>query len=247
LIALAALLLALAAPRAAQAQIPDSLNLVRSVSLNAAGNGLVANLIDGQTVPISLAATPNPGGHCPILHLELQAITLNVLGLVVETSDICLAIDAESGPGNLLGNLLCAVARLLDQGVPLQGILNGLGRNGRQSLFAGLTDLINGAVGGAQVIGAQQDATGCPILNLALGPVDLDLLGLQVHLDDCANGPVTVDITAVPTLLGGGLLGDILCGLLAALGLGTLLALLQGATLANLISAILALWAIFGP
>ena len=29
-------------------------------------------------------------------------------------------------------------------------------------------------------------------------------------LDDCANGPVTVDITAIA---GGGLLGDLLCSL----------------------------------
>ena len=31
------------------------------------------------------------------------------------------------------------------------------------------------------------------ILHLALGPVDLNLLGLQVGLDNCHNGPVTVD------------------------------------------------------
>ena len=50
----------------------------------------------------------------------------------------------------------------------------------------------------------------CNILNLALGPIDLNLLGLQVYLDDCDEGPVTIDITAIP---GGGLLGDLLCGL----------------------------------
>ena len=30
------------------------------------------------------------------------------------------------------------------------------------------------------------------ILNLSLGPVDLNLLGLDVQLDDCEGGPVTV-------------------------------------------------------
>lgn len=59
------------------------------------------------------------------------------------------------------------------------------------------------------------DDAECPILNLALGPVNLDLLGLQVNLDDCNGGPVTVDITAVE---GGGLLGDLLCGISGALG-----------------------------
>ena len=45
---------------------------------------------------------------------------------------------------------------------------------------------------------------GCPILHLELGPLDLNLLGLVVHLDK-----VVLDITAQP----GSLLGDLLCGL----------------------------------
>ena len=49
----------------------------------------------------------------------------------------------------------------------------------------------------------------CNILNLSLGPVDLTLLGLNVHLDNCNNGPVTVSVTAVPGA--GNLLGNLLC------------------------------------
>jgi hypothetical protein len=64
----------------------------------------------------------------------------------------------------------------------------------------------------------------CDILNLDLGPIDLDLLGLVVALDDCEGGPVTIDITAVE---GGGLLGDLLCGIAGlldgGLDLGTIL------------------------
>jgi len=57
-----------------------------------------------------------------------------------------------------------------------------------------------------------QAADGCPILHLSLQIPDLNLLGLHVQLDNCNNGPVTVDITAVPsTMPGGGLLGDLLC------------------------------------
>jgi hypothetical protein len=48
------------------------------------------------------------------------------------------------------------------------------------------------------------------ILHLSLGPVDLNLLGLQVGLDNCNNGPVTVDITAQPGP--GNLLGNLLGG-----------------------------------
>ena len=34
----------------------------------------------------------------------------------------------------------------------------------------------------------------CSVLSLELGPLNLNLLGLEVALDDCANGPVTVDM-----------------------------------------------------
>ena len=37
-----------------------------------------------------------------------------------------LTIDAQSGPGNLLGNLLCAVANLLNGGSPLSTLLTQL-------------------------------------------------------------------------------------------------------------------------
>lgn len=54
------------------------------------------------------------GTECPILHLDLGPIELDLLGLVVEISQIVIDITAEPGPGNLLGNLLCAIAGLLD-------------------------------------------------------------------------------------------------------------------------------------
>jgi len=61
---------------------------------------------------------------CEILHLELGPLDLNLLGLVVHLNRVVLDISAESGPGNLLGNLLCAVAHLLDQGGALQALVN---------------------------------------------------------------------------------------------------------------------------
>jgi hypothetical protein len=51
---------------------------------------------------------------CDVLHLELGPLDLDLLGLVVHLDQIVLDIDAESGGGNLLGNLLCAVVGLLD-------------------------------------------------------------------------------------------------------------------------------------
>jgi hypothetical protein len=56
----------------------------------------------------SLAAT------CEVLNLVLGPLDLDLLGLVIHLDRVVLNITAESGPGNLLGNLLCAVAGLLD-------------------------------------------------------------------------------------------------------------------------------------
>ena len=61
---------------------------------------------------------------CEILHLELGPLDLNLLGLMVHLDRIVLDIEAQPGPGNLLGNLLCAVANLLNAGGPLAGIAN---------------------------------------------------------------------------------------------------------------------------
>jgi hypothetical protein len=55
---------------------------------------------------------------CPILNLTVGPINLNLLGLVVKTNTIHLSITAVEAPGNLLGNLLCAVANLLNQVPP---------------------------------------------------------------------------------------------------------------------------------
>jgi hypothetical protein len=80
------------------------------------------------TLPVQLAnagraqagAAAAPLIACNILHLVLGPLDLNLLGLAVHLNTVVLDITANSGPGNLLGNLLCAVAGLLDgAGLPL--------------------------------------------------------------------------------------------------------------------------------
>ena len=61
---------------------------------------------------------------CDILNLVLGPLDLNLLGLRIQLNQVVLDITAVPGPGNLLGNLLCAVAGLLDGG--LGGLLGGL-------------------------------------------------------------------------------------------------------------------------
>ena|SRR5690242_9635284 len=79
---------------------------------------------------------------------------------------------------------------------------------------------------------SQLDPAGCQVLDLVLGPLDLNLLGLVVHLDR-----VHLNITAVPGA--GNLLGNLLCALVGLLnGPGTLA---QIAALLNQILAALGL------
>jgi len=68
------------------------------------------------------------GGACTILDLDLGPLHLDLLGLVIDLNAIHLDITAVPGAGNLLGNLLCAVAGLLDGGGPLAGIAALLNR-----------------------------------------------------------------------------------------------------------------------
>jgi hypothetical protein len=96
-----------------------AIGTIEGVVENAAG---VVGTVDRafRAVVTSLSAT------CQILNLDIGPIDLNLLGLLVDISPISIDITAVSGPGNLLGNLLCGLAGLLDQpstNTTLQGIV----------------------------------------------------------------------------------------------------------------------------
>ena len=96
---------------------------------------------------------------------------------------------------------------------------------------------IPAALAGDDTASAAQAA--CDILRLTLGPLDLNLLGLRVQLNQ-----VKLDITAVPG--DGALLGNLLCALTGILNQNGLLAQLQNLVgglnqVADALNAILAL------
>ena len=87
--------------------------------------GTVTEITQSFTdIPLSLLNAD--GGKCDILQLDLGPLDLDLLGLVVNLSPISLNVDAVPGAGNLLGNLLCSVAGLLDGPNPLGNVLNNL-------------------------------------------------------------------------------------------------------------------------
>jgi hypothetical protein len=95
--------------------------------------GTLKNAVTGhmrhvsQAVSIPVVAAGDPAARssaaaatsCDILHLTLGPLNLNLLGLVVHLDRVVLDITAVTGPGNLLGNLLCAITGILDGGLPM--------------------------------------------------------------------------------------------------------------------------------
>ena len=84
--------------------------------------------LTGAVIPVSQTVTATvssatTAGSCDILHLVLGPLHLNVLGLVIDLNQVVLDITAQRGPGNLLGNLLCAITGLLD-GNGINGLAN---------------------------------------------------------------------------------------------------------------------------
>lgn len=105
-----------------------ALNVVNGVLV---ASGTFTNALTDVTttftnLPVSLLSQGS-GGACQILTLHIGAIDLNLLGLLVDLAPVDLNISAQPGPGNLLGNLLCAVTHLLDNnnlGTALTNLLN---------------------------------------------------------------------------------------------------------------------------
>jgi hypothetical protein len=197
------------------------------------GTGSILGALGGLThglrrgAGLGRAATAAPGATS-ILSLTVGAINLNLLGLQVKTSPICLNVTAQRGPGDLLGNLLTGL--LGQRGLSLGGLLRGLdnlvnslgGLSGAlgPTNSTGLTSpaLLQRVLGdlAAGLATTTNPTASCPVLHLVLGPLHLDLLGLVVDLNNCANGPVTVDVTAIPGA--GNLLGNLLCDLTNLVG-----------------------------
>ena len=156
-------------------------------------------------------------GRCHVLTLNLDDLQLDLLGLRVDLSEVNLLIRAiPRGQGSgVLGRLFCALSR--------STIRLGRGSSAAQAekIVASLNTRLKhkpmravqasarlAASGDAQ---AAQAAPSCRVLNLILGPLDLNLLGLVVELfGPNRNAPVTLTITSFP---GQGVLGDLFCSL----------------------------------
>ncbi|MFL6336399.1 MAG: hypothetical protein ACJ754_24110 [Pyrinomonadaceae bacterium] len=123
--------------------------------------------------------------------------------------------------GKFTGNFAISRFQVVGDQIVAVGTLTGTVQNGAGNVIGTVLKTI-------QMIVTINAAT-CDILHLELGPLDLDLLGLQVHLNR-----VVLDIDADPT---GGLLGALLCAVANLLDAGGPLADIVG--LLNQILALL--------
>jgi len=84
--------------------------------------GTATSIVQEFSAPMTLGRSASQSGifhtasmaTCDILFLDLAPLHLDLLGLTVDLSEVVLDLNAVSGAGNLLGNLLCAVTGLLD-------------------------------------------------------------------------------------------------------------------------------------
>ncbi len=161
--------------------------------LNAADLTVSSTLV--AALPPALQTLLNPvlvapaGSSAQVLDLVIASqdgttppVDVNLLGLNVTTSNIDARLSAVTGDGQILGNLLYNVANLAnpDGSGGLLTLLNALG-SGNLNSTAGS--------GGGSLSGT----TPAPqqLLQIQLQPIDLNLLGLEVHTD-----PITVTLSA---------------------------------------------------
>jgi hypothetical protein len=174
----------------------------------------------------SVAMQAQQGTTCRVLHLELGELHLSLLGLIVNLTpvdDPSIVLDISADSGEALGKLLCQVINAV-QGTTVRKTtvatkrLNALVKkqysggvmsfSAPLSIRSGLAGTTTGTTTGTTSTSTTPStaaATGqCDVLDLVLGPLNLDLLGLIVSLNK-----VQLDISANPV----GTLGTLFCQL----------------------------------
>ena len=139
-------------------------------------------------------------------------------------------INTAGGAGTFNGTLRITSFGVQNNALVASGVVTGTLTNGAgvaQSVARSVNIPVITSAGKGTARAATAKALSCDILHLELGPLDLDLLGLVVHLDR-----VVLDLSAAPGA--GNLLGNLLCSVTNLLnGAGTL------AQIANVLNQIL--------
>ena len=144
-----------------------------------------------KTVPLAALALAGTSGPSVLAAPKGTTATTAILN----------NLAGAAGTGGFVGALTVNAVQVVN------GVLMAVGQ-----LTGNVIDATGAVVGAVdqQISVPLQAAASCEILSLTLGPLDLNLLGLVVHLNQ-----VVLNITAVPGA--GNLLGNLLCALVGIL------------------------------
>ena len=202
-----------AAPSVLRADVQIQKFVVNKSGLKALGtaSAQLSGSASQQKVTFSVSKTST----CSILTLNLQQLHLQLLGLDLTTSAINLYITGRSD--RTLGELFCKLATglKLSKAITARKAAASLNRYMKGHPMHAIRLRSALPVVTAQ---ASQAVPSCQVLDLILGPLHLDLLGLVVDLyGPTKTQPVEVHVTANPA---GGVLGAVFCKLAAGQGIG---------------------------
>jgi hypothetical protein len=195
-----------AGPAAPQQPAPAGRLVVRVAIQHLVAHGRLADAqgtatatltgVGGQKTSIKqkVTLTAAAGSSCKILHLFLQQLDLKLLGLNVHLDKVQLDITGER-TGGVLGRLFCSLSKGLSSR-SLRAANTRLAARPARAMYLQARIVQQQAAPAAPV---------CQVLDLVLGPLNLNLLGLEVDLNR-----VHLAVTATP---GGGILGDLFCRL----------------------------------
>jgi hypothetical protein len=197
--------------------------------LVAQGNVLTSYVTGGRvrgTSTKAITMQAQQGQTCRVLHLELGELHLSLLGLIVNLTpvdDPSIVLDISADSGEALGKLLCQVinavqgttvrkttlaTKRLNAAVKKQYSRGVMSFSAPLSIRSGLagttTGTTTGTTGTTTTTSTTAQTGQCDVLDLVLGPLNLDLLGLIVSLNK-----VQLDISANPV----GTLGTLFCQL----------------------------------
>jgi hypothetical protein len=137
-------------------------------------------------------------GSCNVLTLTLDTLDLHLLGLNVHLDKVDLRVTGKRR-GGVLGSLFCTLAKARVKTSSASSAATRLNAHIARTPIRPLRLTVPVQAVAAQAAGV------CQVLELTLGPLHVDLLGLVVDLRK-----VHLTITATP---GGGILGNLFCGL----------------------------------
>jgi hypothetical protein len=222
LLTLALMLAGLAIPSASQAATETLTMKAKITRFEAQGRNLTAvgqmtgSLgAGGKTVrdsaPVRFRVAQAGGARCDILTLHLAPLDLELLGAQVQTSTINL--DLYGTRGAILGNLFCALSKAQVRLPRIAAAMN-------HRLHGRSLPVMSAVAASPLAVASQAQQQSCQVLKLVLGPLHLNLLGLNVDLyGQTKNDPVVVTITAIPSQ---GILGSLLCSLAGGSGITSL-------------------------